>query len=291
MKIAVIGAGYVGVGVVLAVAKEHQVVFVDIDEDKIKRINEGHSPILDDKVEVFFNENKEHLSATKDLGSAIKDATYCFVCVPTPYNAELGRLDTTLIASILNQISSLKIAKTPQILIRSTLNIEDGDVFAASYPSLSITVMPEFLREKYLYEDALSPSRIILGGEDRSAMEVFLGAYTAGLVKGPIYMFVSRKEATMIKLMSNSYLATRVAFFNEVDSLAEAHGLDSRSIIRGMGLDPRIGDYYNVPSSGFGGKCLPKDLAAAIAAMKQAGLEQTLLASVETSNEIRKSKK
>ena len=290
MKIAVIGAGYVGVGVVLAVAKEHKVVFVDVDEAKIERINAGHSPILDDKVESFFAKNKEHLSATSDLNQAIEDATYCFICVPTPFDEKLGRLDTSLIGSILSQIENLKIAKNPQILIRSTLNIDDGDVFASSYPGLSISVMPEFLREKYLYEDALSPSRIILGGDNKEALETFLEVYTAGLVKGPIYMFVSRKEATMIKLMSNSYLATRVAFFNEVDTLAEAHGLDSRTVIRGMGLDPRIGDYYNVPSTGFGGKCLPKDISAAISEMKLAGLEETLLAAVMNSNEIRKSK-
>lgn len=292
MKISVLGAGYVGIGAAMPfLSNGHMVAFYDINEDVRNLLNKGISPIKDERTEYIIDEYKKNITALDSLEAAIKDAAYCFICVPTPLNEATRKLDVSIVDLLLNEIS--KIEKKPQIFIRSTLNIEDGDLFEKKYPELDIVVMPEFLREKFLFDDTFKPSRIILGissKKSRSTYFEFTHEYTEGLfnTRDVNILETSYKEASMIKLFSNAYLATRVAFFNEVDSLASYYGVDSRTIRRGMGLDPRIGNYYNFPSNGFGGKCLPKDLVAASTAIHDANFGGCILDAVEESNEARK---
>ena len=288
MKIAIIGAGYVGVGVALVYGKSHDIFFYDVDENKINSINRGHSPIPDDEVESFFQHNRKRISGSTSIQEALLDASCCFICEPTPLDAETKRLDTSIVKGLLPAINVAKILKSLQIFIRSTINILDTREFETLFPSLNIHALPEFLREKHVYEDALHPSRIIVGGAESKELEIVVTAYLEGIENKPECVYVSNEEAFAIKLFSNSYLATRVAFFNEIDSYAEAVGLDSSKIIYGMGLDQRIGDHYNTPSSGFGGKCLPKDVAASATMLKESGLETTILEAVTISNEERK---
>ena len=288
MKIAIIGAGYVGSGVAVVYGGRHGLSFVDVDQAKIDCINQGHSPIDNPSLERCFSANASRISATASLVEACKNATCCFVCVPTPLDERTGKLDTSGVASILENLEALENAKTLQIFVRSTLNILDSKLFSDRFPTLNIHCFPEFLREAYVYEDSLRPSRIVIGnGQDGVFMEC-IEEYKKGIENHPQILITSNEEAMAIKLFSNAYLATRIAFFNEVDSYAAQHGLDSSIIIRGMGLDSRIGDYYNVPSPGFGGKCLPKDLKASATSMKESGVEDTLLEGVCRSNEERK---
>lgn len=290
MKIAIIGAGYVGTGVALAWARKHDVCFYDTDLSKIKSISEGEAPIDNQDVKRFFFENKRRIFAAESFHEACEDASSCFICVPTPLDAKTGKLNDEAVIRLLSDLSILKNAKSLQIFIRSTMNLSDAKMLSKEFSGLNIHCMPEFLREAHLYEDALNPTRIVIGGtydeECRRHMEVYVGC----LDNDPEILNVTNEEAMAIKLLSNSYLATRVAFFNEVDSLCVAEGMNSGTVIKGVSLDARIGDYYNKPSSGFGGKCLPKDLLATSQAMKEANIEHSLLEAVHLSNEERKNR-
>lgn len=288
MKVAVIGAGYVGTSIALVFGKRHDVCYFDVDQSKCDRIAKGLSPIDDEDCNRFFIENAKRIHVAPSIEDALSDAQACFICVPTPLNNQTNKLDVSIICSLLKQISDSKIAKSSQIFIRSTINVKDIACFSRDFPTLNIHSFPEFLREKHVYEDSLCPSRIVIGDNSKDELSAFINNYLEGLKNKPEVMIVSNEEAMAIKLLSNSYLAMRVAFFNEVDSLADSLNIDSSKVIHGMGLDPRIGDYYNSPSRGFGGKCLPKDLRASTSMMKENGIEHPLLEAVDLSNEERK---
>ncbi len=287
MKITVIGAGYVGEAVAFVYAKRHDVWFYDTDTSKIDLIQQGKAPLGLEKEKAFFQANQSRIYASSSLAEAMDGSSYVFICVPTPLNDKTGLLDTSNVFMILDEIQNLENSNSLQIFIRSTINPLDSREFKGRFPSLRIHCFPEFLREKYFFEDATHPTRVVVGS-DGDSLDLFLKDYLSGLECEPEVLIASNEEAMAVKILSNSYLAMRVAFFNEVDSFASANGLDSSVIIHGMGLDPRIGDYYNQPSNGYGGKCLPKDLQASSSMMVASGVTPTILETVHLSNEARK---
>lgn len=294
MKISVIGAGYVGLALAFAYNAfgfEQTIVhFYDSNFERCTEIEQGVCPLGSDSIKNVFKGLWESgcIHADYDLLSAVKDASYVFICVPTPLNEKTKLLDSSIVFDVLKELDqAFKNEKSPQIFIRSTINPSDCKVIKKKFPKLRVHCFPEFLREKSFIEDVLQPSRIVVGTDDESVDE-FIKDYLVHVSCSPEVLITSNEEAMAIKVLSNSYLATRVAFFNEVDSYAKANGLDSSKIIHGMGLDPRIGDYYNQPSEGYGGKCLPKDLQASATMMVQSGVKPTILETVHLSNEARK---
>ena len=289
MKIAIIGAGYVGVGVSLLFADTDTVCFYDIDKEKVNALREGKSPISNPKVKQWFSLHKDHIEASTHLRDALAYTSLVFICIPTPLIESRKELNTKGIEAILTKINKLDFAKNLQIIIRSTLNIDDGAKFSRLYPNLNLFYMPEFLREQFILEDAIEPSRIVIGHQGNyDTAKWIISLFLDHANHTTETMVTSFEEAAAIKLFSNSYLAMRVAFFNEVDSLAKAHHLDSWTIVHGISLDPRIGDYYNRVSDGYGGKCLPKDVVATSNELKKIGLKDNLIGAVHASNEKRK---
>ncbi len=257
MKIAVAGTGYVGLSLATLLAQNNEVVALDVVEDKIDLINNKISPIHDDEISDYLKNKNLNLVATLDSEFAYKDAKFVVIATPTNYDIENNEFDTKTVELVLNEVNRLN--KSATVVIKSTIPVGYTGRIRERYSELDIIFSPEFLREGKALYDNLYPSRIIVGEESKDSSTFGKLLVEASLKEDTELILMKSTEAEAVKLFSNTYLALRVAYFNELDTYCELKGLSAGNIIKGVSLDPRIGDYYNNPSFGYGGYCLPKD--------------------------------